>query len=63
MAKGKKSSGAHYTSKGQRQNVAKSSTKLVRQSRTASDRIMNQLDAWMKGKPTKNKFLQGVTYR
>ena len=44
MAKGKKSSGKHYTSKGERRSSIKTST------RDPGDRIINQLKAYFQGK-------------
>lgn len=41
---GKKASGKHYTSKGERISSMKTAT------RNPSDRVMNQLKAWLKGK-------------
>lgn len=41
---GKKASGKHYTSKGERIGSMKTAT------RNPSDRVMNQLKAWLKGK-------------
>jgi hypothetical protein len=53
MAKGKKSSGKHYTSKGERRNVNKKVTNALRRDYIANQqlaRVNNQLDAWIKGK-------------
>ena len=53
MAKGKKSSGKHYTSKGERSNVKRSVVKAMRRDYIENrgvERIINQQDAWMKNK-------------
>jgi hypothetical protein len=51
MAKGKRSSGNHYTSKGERRNVAKSTTKLGKRDYANSmERLQNQYEAHSKGK-------------
>ena len=50
MAKGKKSSGKHYVSSGERQNVSKKSKNAVRASRTPLEKQSAQVAAWKKGK-------------
>lgn len=51
MAKGKRSKGKNYISKGQRDCVSKSLTKAIRLDYLASDaRIRNQQAAWRLGK-------------
>ena len=53
MAKGKKSSGNHYTSKGERPNVARWLKKATRRDYMQSmERIINQATAHLKGKNT-----------
>lgn len=44
MGKGKKSSGKTYTSKGERRSSIKTSR------RDPGQRLLNQVDAWLKGK-------------
>ena len=52
MARGKKSSGKHYTSKGERRNVNKKITNANRRDYLSNHlaRTLNQIDAWQKGK-------------
>ena len=50
MAKGKKSSGKHYTSKGQRPNVNKSLLKAVRKDVSPLTRAIYKLEAQDKAK-------------
>jgi len=52
MARGKKSSGKHYTSKGERPNSNKKIQNAIRKDYLANDlaRTLNQLEAWEKGK-------------
>ena len=48
MAKGKKSSGKHYTSKGE-VGVNKSILKAVKRERSGLDKLLNAIHAWEKG--------------
>ena len=51
MAKGKRSSGNTYTSKGQRPNSNRSALKAQRiEYKTSMDRLNNQVSAWRRGK-------------
>lgn len=50
MAKGKKSSGKHYTSKGQRPNVNRSLLKATKNSRNDVDKMTNIIEAYVAGK-------------
>lgn len=50
MAKGKKSKGTHYVSKGERVSVNKKIRNAIRKERTQLQRARNQTDAWLKGK-------------
>ena len=50
MAKGKKSTGKHYTSKGQRPNMSRSLLKAVKLAKTSSEKMENIVDAYSKGK-------------
>jgi len=50
MAKGKKSSGTHYTSKGERPNVSRSLLKAVKLAKTPSEKMENMVDVYSKGK-------------
>ena len=51
MAKGKRSSGKNYVSKGERDSVAKSTRKIVRRDYLANGpRLVNQIAAWRAGK-------------
>ncbi len=53
MARGKRSSGKNYTSKGERRNVAKAVVKANRRdyiSNRGIERLANQLKAWKRGK-------------
>lgn len=52
MAKGKRSSGTTYTSKGERRNVSKNTTKQVRRHLSGAERAVNQISAHRKGKNT-----------
>ena len=47
---GRKKSRDSYTSKGERRNVSKKWTKMLRLERKESDRGFNQFDAYLKGK-------------
>ena len=47
---GRRKSRDSYTSKGERQNVSKKWTKMLRLARKESDRGFNQFDAYLKGK-------------
>lgn len=46
---GKKSSGKHYTSKGERKNVASSLLNGIRSERSGADDMLNKQRAWMNG--------------
>lgn len=46
---GKKSSGKHYTSKGERRNVSKSTLNAMRASRSEADKMLNKQRAWING--------------
>lgn len=52
MARGKKSSGKHYTSKGERRNVNKKITNAVRRDKKANlvSYMANLVNEWRKGK-------------
>lgn len=50
MAKGKKSKGTTYVSKGERRSVARSISKAVRRDQTYLERALNALDAHSKGR-------------
>ena len=50
MARGKKSKGTHYVSKGERPNVNKKTRNAVRLDTTPLERHRNQQNAWLKGK-------------
>ena len=52
MAKGKRSSGKNYTSKGERPNVSRWLVKKCRRDYLSSElaRSINQIDAFLKGK-------------
>lgn len=53
MARGKKSKGKNYTSKGERPNVAKSTRKAMRRDYLENhgvERVGNQMKAFLKGK-------------
>lgn len=51
MAKGKKSSGKKYVSKGEHSSVSKSTTRAIRkQYLDSGDRVINQLKAFRAGK-------------
>jgi hypothetical protein len=62
MAKGKKSSGTHYVSKGS-VGVNKSITKAVRRERSELDKAMQALESWKRGSPTPRSIQKsfGVT--
>lgn len=49
MAKGKKSSGKHYTSKGERSNVSKATLRLMRAGKSDGDKLIDKQNAWLKG--------------
>ena len=59
MAKGKRSSGNSYTSKGERRNVAKSTTKLVRRTKPVLETVYDKHLAKMKGRNTR-PFIEGM---
>lgn len=62
MAKGKRSKGTSYTSKGERRNVAKKYTKLARREYLQSpDRIYNQTMAYIAGKNVAKSFKEAFT--
>lgn len=46
---GKKSSGKHYTSKGERKNVSSNLLNGIRSERTGADDMLNKQKAWMNG--------------
>lgn len=46
---GKKSSGKHYTSKGERKNVASSLLNGIRSDRSGADDMLNKQKAWVDG--------------
>ena len=50
MAKGKKSSGTHYTSKGERSSVKSSTLKAVSRDKTHLEKMLNKMSAWKKGR-------------
>jgi len=50
MARGKKSKGTHYVSKGERPNVNKKTCNAIRLDTTPLQRLRNQQNAWLKGK-------------
>lgn len=59
MAKGKRSKGNSYTSKGERRNVSKATTKMGRREYMASpDRIYNQTMAYISGKRVAKSFVE-----
>ena len=47
---GKRSSGKHYVSKGERPNVTRSVLNALREYRTSDARLNNQVKAWRRGK-------------
>ena len=49
MAKGKKSSGTNYTSKGERPSVKNSTLKAVSRDTTYLEKMLNKMSAWRKG--------------
>lgn len=59
MAKGKRSSGTTYTSKGERRNVSKATTKLVRRTKPILETAYDKHLASMKGKKTR-PFMDGI---
>lgn len=50
MAKGKRSKGDNYTSKGERPNVSKKTLKAMRQGAEPGLHQLNQVKAWRKGR-------------
>lgn len=46
---GKKSSGKHYTSKGERNNVSKKTSNGTRRERSDADNMLNAQRAWIAG--------------
>lgn len=59
MAKGKRSKGNSYTSKGERRNVSKSVTKAVRRHKSILETAYDKHLASLKGKKTR-PFLEGI---
>lgn len=59
MAKGKRSSGNHYTSKGERRNVAKATKKLMRRTKPVLETAYDKHLAALAGKNTR-PFLEGI---
>jgi len=59
MAKGKKSSGVHYTSKGS-VGIDKSITKAVKRERSELDKTLNAWKAWKNGSPTPKSIQKGL---
>jgi hypothetical protein len=49
MAKGKKSSGKTYSSKGERSNVSKATLHLMRAGKSEADKLLDKQRAWLKG--------------
>jgi hypothetical protein len=49
MAKGKKSSGNGYTSKGQHRNVSSATLRLMRAGKSEADKLLDKQRAWLKG--------------
>ena len=49
MAKGKKSSGKTYSSKGERSNVSKATLRLMRPGKSEADKLLDKQRAWLKG--------------
>jgi hypothetical protein len=49
MAKGKKSSGKTYSSKGERSNVSKATLRLMRAGKSEADKLLDKQRAWLKG--------------
>jgi hypothetical protein len=49
MAKGKKSSGKTYSSKGERSNVSKATLRLMREGKSEGDKLLDKQRAWLKG--------------
>lgn len=62
MAKGKKSSGKNYVSKGL-VGSNKALSKAVRREKSELDKVLNAFDSWKKGKPTPKRIQKafGVT--
>jgi hypothetical protein len=56
---GKKRSRDSQTSKGERRNVSKATTKLVRRTRSVRETAFNKSEAAAKGKKTR-PFLEGI---
>jgi len=50
MARGKKSKGTHYVSKGERPNVNKKTRNAIRNDTTLLQTAANKRNAWLKGK-------------
>jgi hypothetical protein len=50
MAKGKKASGKHYTSKGQRKSVSQRTLNAMRRERSGCEKMINIQRAWLQGK-------------
>lgn len=46
---GKKSSGKHYVSKGERKNVSNATKRLMRAGKSDADKMMDKQKAWLKG--------------
>lgn len=49
MAKGKKSSGKNYSSKGERSNVSKATLRLMRAGKSEGDKLLDKQKAWLNG--------------
>lgn len=49
MGKGKKASGKNYVSKGQHRNVSKSTLRLMRASKSETEKLLDKQNAWLKG--------------
>lgn len=56
MAKGKKSSGKVYVSKGERPSVNKGVLKAIKRERSPMTDLLNKLDAYNKGHPRPKGF-------
>lgn len=50
MAKGKRSKGRNYVSKGERPSVKAETLKGMKRERTYADKMLNKVRAWRKGK-------------
>jgi hypothetical protein len=50
MGKGKKSSGKHYTSKGQRKSVSQRTLNAMRRDRSCAEKMINIQRAWLQGR-------------